>query len=142
MRKAAGIMLIVVGFLSFAVPHGLIEEVGLRLIDSTESLASFMMSASGFIVLSSLVFAVWTIGGGICALIKKSWWWALSGAIGCVIGGVIYATLSLLMIPPIYSTVAGALGAAFIGTIGMIPGILAIIFLIKRRDNFGYLTSK
>jgi len=142
MRIAAGIMMIVVGFLSFAVPQGLTEEVGLRLIDSTESLASFMMATSGFIVFSSLVFAVLTIGGGICALIKKSWWWALSGAIGCVIIGVIYAMLSLLRIPPFYHNVAGAVGAATIGIIGMIAGILAIVFLIRRRDNFGYLSSK
>lgn len=129
--------MIVVGVLSFAVPQGLTEEVGLRISGSTGDLASFMMASSGFIVFLSSVFAVLTIGGGICAFVKKSWWWALSGAIACVILGVIQAMLSLLTIPPFYHNVAGAMGASLIGIIGMILGILAVIFLIERKDGFG-----
>lgn len=139
MRIAAGIMMIIVGlFFSIAVPQGLTEEVGLRVTDSSEAYVSFMMASSGFIVFSSLAFGVLTVGGGICALVKKSWWWALSGAIGCVILGVISAMLSLLRIPPFYHNVAGAVGAVGIGFLCVIAGILAIIFLIKRRGIFGY----
>ena len=138
MRIAAGIMMIVVGFFSFVVPQGLTEEVGLRISGSTGDLASFMMASSGSIVFSSIIFAVLTIGGGICALAKKSWWWALSGAICCVILGVIDAMISLLRIPPFYHNVAGAVGASLIGVIGIIGGILAVIFLIKRRGIFDY----
>lgn len=136
MRIAAGIMTIVVGLLSFIVPQGLTQEVGLRLSASTGDLASFMMGASGFVIFLSLVFAILTIGGGICALAKKSWWWALYGAIGCVILGVVDAIRSLLMIPPLYHNVAGALGVAIIGLLSMIAGILAIIFLIERKTVF------
>jgi len=137
MRIAAGIMMIAVGVLSFAVPQGLTTEVGLRISGSTGDLTSFMMASSGFIVFLSSVFAVLTIGGGICAFVKKSWWWALLGAIGCVILGVIQAMISLLTIPPFYHNAAGAVGASLIGIIAMIAGILAVIFLIERKDVFG-----
>jgi hypothetical protein len=139
MRIVAGIMMIAVGVLSFAVPQGLTTEVGLRISGSTGNLALFMMSASGFIVFLSSVFAILTIGGGICAFVKKAWWWALLGAIGCVILGVMSAMISLLMIPPFYYNVPGAFGASLMGTTAMIAGILAVIFLINRRDSFGYI---
>jgi hypothetical protein len=139
MRIAAGIMMIAVGVLSFSVPNGLTEEIGLRISVEIGDLASFMMTSSGFIVFLSIVFAVLTIGGGICAFVKKAWWWALLGGITCMILGVIQAMISLLTIPPLYFNLAGAVGASLIGVIAMILGILAVIFLIIKRDSFGYL---
>lgn len=136
MRIAAGILLILAGFMSIAVPQGLTEEVGLRLVGPTGSLTSFMMASSGFIAVSGLMLLVLTVGGGICALVKRSWWWALLGAIACVILGAIWAMLSLLRIPPLYHNVAGAVGAATVGILHIIAGLLAAIFLVNSKDSF------
>jgi hypothetical protein len=142
MRMAAGILMIIVSAMSIVVPSDLTAELGLRVTDSAEAYASFMMASNNLMVPSSLVLLVFIVGGGICALRKKVWWWALSGAIGCAILGVIYAMLDLLKVPPLYHNVAGAMGAALIGIVCMLAGILAIIFLIKRKGNFEYPPSR
>jgi hypothetical protein len=136
MRIAAGILMIIASAMSIVVPSDLTSEVGLRVTDSTEAYVSFMLASNSLIVPLSLVLLVFIVGGGICALRKKVWWWALAGAIGCTILGVADATLSLLQIPPLYHDVAGAMGITFVGTIAMLAGILAIIFLIKRKGEF------
>ena len=136
MRMAAGILMIIVSFMSFAVPQQLAEELAFRIADSAETYASLVIESSGWIVFSSLVSLGLIAGGGICALIKKAWWWALSGAIGCAIIGLIHAMLSLLTTPPTYHNVAGAVGAATLGIICILVGILAVIFLIMRRGEF------
>ena len=136
MRIAAGILMIIASTLSIVVPQNLTEELAFRVTDSSEAYVSFMMASSGFIVWSVVVFLILIVGGAVSAFRRKAWWWALSGGIGCVILGAMYAMLSLLRIPPLYHNVAGATGAAFIGIIGMLAGILAIIFLVKRNGEF------
>jgi len=59
-----------------------------------------------------------TVGGGICAFIKKHWWWALSGAICSVFIGF------AMLIFPVF------------GLIFPPMGILAVIFLVKRKSQF------
>jgi hypothetical protein len=136
MRIAAGILMIIVSAMSIVVPSDLTSAVGLRVTNSTEAYVSFTMAANSLIVISSLVLLVFIVGGGICALRKKAWWWALYAAIGCMILGVMDAMLSLLQIPPLYHDVAGAMGITFVGIIGMLAGLLAIIFLVERRGEF------
>ena len=129
--------MIIFSVLSFLVPRALTEEIARRLTDTSSAYDFFMWESLGFVVFLSIVLLVFIAGGGICALIRKAWWWALSGAIGCVIIGVIYAMLCLVTIPSFVHSVAGILGATSIGTTCMLAVILAIIFLTKRRDNFG-----
>ena len=132
MRVAAGILMIIVSFMSVYAPIKLAEQVSFILESSYETYSSL----NGWIIFSVLVSLGLIAGGGICALIKKAWWWALSGAIGCAIIGLIHAMLSLLTTPPTYHNVAGAVGAATLGIICILVGILAVIFLIMRRGEF------
>ena len=83
-----------------------------RRTDSPEAAYSFIMAWNGVIVFSSLVILVLTIGGGVCALKRKAWGWALSGAICCMIA------------------------MAFYGLFFALPGLLAVIFLAIKRSEF------
>ena len=112
MRKAAGILTIIAGLVSSVAPYSFVHDMAWRRTDSPEAAYSFIMAWNGVIVFSSFVILVLTIGGGICALRKKAWGWALSGAI-C-------------------SMIAGALISGFLA----LPGLLAVIFLAIRKGEF------
>lgn len=118
MRIAAGIMLIIAGLLSSVAPYSLAQRIAWRLTDSPEAAYSFITAWSGLIVFSSFVILVLTIGGGICALRKKAWGWALAGAICSMIAG---------------SLISGLLA---------LPGLLAAIFLVKRKGEFQVISNE
>lgn len=112
MRIAAGIMMIIAGLPSSVVPYSLVNDMAWRLADSPEAAYSFITRWSGLTMFLFFVILVLTIGGGICALRRKAWGWALSGAICCMIAG------------------------AFIMGLLVVPGLLAVIFLAKRKGEF------
>jgi len=104
--------MIVVGLLSSVAPYSVAQEMAWRRTDSPEVAYSFITAWNGLIVFSTFVILVLTIGGGICALRKKAWGWALSGAICSMIAGALIMGLLAL------------------------PGLLAVIFLVKRKGEF------
>ena len=112
MRIAAGILTIIFGLVSSVAPYSWVMGMAERLTDSPEAEYSFIMARMGLVVFSTLVILVFTVGGGVCALKRKAWGWALSGAICCTIAG------------------------AFIMGLLVVPGMLAVIFLAKRKGEF------
>ena len=134
-RIAAGILMIIVGIFSLSTPGMIAQALDLT---ATE------IVGSAWIVCLALFLLGWIGGGGICAFIKKAWWWALSGAICSVLVGVIYTITSLITFPlPFYSfgksnaAIAGTvIGAAIIGCVLTLMGILAFIFLRKSKGQF------
>lgn len=131
MRKAAGILMILLGIVSASTPLMIAQSLGLTI---EEIFVARWIGYSGLFLLSLIV------GGGICAFIKKAWWWALSGAICSVLVGItyiIFLPLSLPTPPPHYSYPAtSVVGSALLGVLFTLMGILAIIFLIMRRGEF------
>lgn len=124
MRKAAGIILIVWGTAGFA-----------------QGLADLLLWGSRVtpwkVVI--LVLLVVTIGGGISAIRKRAYWWAFSGAAGLVIAGIISATLQwqyTWFLKPVIDHAMRVLMAAAAGCAYGIPGLLALIFLAKRKGEF------
>jgi hypothetical protein len=114
MRKAAGIMLIITGIASVVVPGQVAEMIARTRAGSYEEFLdlSFSLATSSEAMFATLVLLVLIVGGGICALRKEAWGWALSGAICSMIAMGFYAPFFAL------------------------PGLLAVIFLVKRKGEF------
>ena len=82
MRKAAGIILMISGLISLILFHStLIGWVGQPATLETAYATAWVLPLDAFVSLGLIM------GGGISALGKKHWWWALSGAIFCVFVG-------------------------------------------------------
>jgi uncharacterized protein YjeT (DUF2065 family) len=108
MRIAAGIMLIVRGIASVIVPEQVAEMIAQTRAGSYE----YFLRTSTWVVPAGLVLLVFIVGGGICALRREAWGWAFSGAICSMIAmGFLWGLLA-------------------------IPGLLAVIFLLKRKGEF------
>ena len=87
MRKAAGIMLIIAGLISLIFFHSTLKAW----IAPPTSIEG--ASVIGKILwLDALLSLGLIVGGGICALRKRIWWWALSGAIFSIFVGVFIFT--------------------------------------------------
>jgi len=114
MRIAAGILMILVGFLSIAI-LGTMADVLARVamvvpIDLDEG-------TQWMVGLTFLLLGL-TWGGAICAFRKRAYWWALVGVICSMLIGFL-------------TFVFGILGYIF-----FTMAILALIFLIKRKGEF------
>jgi len=124
MRKAAGIILIVWGTAGFA--QGLVDLM----------LWGSRVTPWEVVILVFLVLAVW---GGVSAIRKRAYWWAFSGAAGLVLAGIISAALqwqySWFLTPVVENAMRVLMAAAAWGAYG-IPGLLALIFLAKRKGEF------
>jgi len=87
-----------------------------------------------------LVFSVLLIAAGICVLRKRAYWWAVSAAIGMTVVGASYAALVsqdlFFRRFDTASTLFYALLAARAWAISAVPGILALVFLVKRKAEF------
>ena len=114
--------MILLGFTSPATCQQLVEMFG----ETTSDI---------FVPLSVLSLGL-PLAGGICALKKKAYWWALSGAICSVLVAFTFTITSLLTFPGPLHSGASVLGASLLGIIFIIMGILAIIFLTMRKDEF------
>jgi len=124
MRIAAGFILIIWGTAGFA--SGL-----------TDLLLWWSWVTPWKVVILALL--VLTVGGGISAIRKRPYWWAFSGAAGLVLAGIISAAfqwqytwfLTSVVDPAIRVLMATAAASAY-----GIPGLLALIFLAKRKGEF------
>ena len=122
MRKAAGVLLIV-GAIASAYP------VFVFTVDRYSPVFVFV----GLAILVGLI-----IGGGISAIRKKAYWWACAAAICVMLVGIIFGFWewhSLLIMARRLDLVTRVLYAILAGLFG-VPGVLALIFLVKRRGEF------
>ena len=125
MRKAAGILLIVFGLLSSVeIPGGVVNAIAWGRATSIEEFIRIQLDMGAQMVLAGILLLVLIVGGGICALRKKAYWWAFSGAVCLIFAGIIAAAFQ--------SYAAGVI----IGGLYILPGLLAVIFLVKRKDEF------
>jgi len=77
--------------------------------------------------------------GGISGTKKRPYWWAFSEAIGLVLAGIISAALQwryTWSLTPAIDPASRLSMAAAAGSAYGIPGLLALIFLVKRRGEF------
>lgn len=124
MRIAAGFMLIIWGTAGFA--SGLVDL-----------LLWWSRVTPGKVVI--LAILVLTVGGGIGATKKRAYWWAFAGAIGLVLVGIISAAMQwqyTWFLTPVLDPTMRALWAAVAWGAYGIPGLLALIFLVKRKGEF------
>lgn len=124
MRKAAGFILIVWGTAGFA--QGLVDLL----------LQGSPVTPWEVVI---LVLLVLTVAGGISAIRRRAYWWAISGAGVLVIAGIISAVLQWqysLFLTPVIDHAMRVLMAAGAGCAYGIPGLLALIFLAKRKGEF------
>jgi len=105
-------MLIITGIASVVVPGQVAEMIARTRAGSYEEFLELSWSLSTSLVPLGLALLALIVGGGICALMKKAWGWALAAAI-C-------------------SMIAMGFSAVFFA----LPGLLALIFLIKRKGEF------
>jgi len=116
MRKAAGIMLIIAGLISLVFLHGTLMD---WIIPSPTFENAHLI---GVVLLLDAVLSLGLImGGGICALRKKHWWWALSAAIFCIVVGIVIFTDPALR--------------QFWSPMVILMGTVAVVFVcLRRRD--------
>jgi hypothetical protein len=121
-RKAAGIIMLVFGI--FTIAGGLIV-----LRPGIGGMAHVWVG----IALAALLVA-----GGISALRRKAYWWALLAAIAMVLYGVSNAVWAWQdpWFQHRYDTATRLLMAAGTWAIWGIPGLVALIFLVKRKGEF------
>lgn len=122
MRKTAGILMIILGVFSVMVPGSIADMIAWARAASFEEFRAIRTGMDDQIAFPSLLLMVFIVGSGISALKKKSYWWALSGAIISVIGGI-----TLFM-----TTVMGS----YFGLIGTPIAVLALVLLVSRRGEF------
>lgn len=122
MRKAAGIIMLAFGI--FAIAGGL----------------HVILQWSGGVaqVWVPLALSVLIVAAGISVLRRRAYWWALLAAISMVLFGATNAVRAWQ--DPIsqhyFDTATRLLMAARSWAIWGIPGLLALIFLVKRKGEF------
>lgn len=112
MRIAAGIMLIITGIASVTVPVRVADMIAGTRAGSWEEFLELSWSLSTSLAPLGLALLVLIVGGGICALRKQAWGWALLAAICSMVA------------------------MAFVWGLLAILGLLAVIFLVKRKSEF------
>ena len=100
-------------------------------------------------IIAGTLLVVLISGGGICALTKRCYWWALSGAICLICTAIIAAAFWSETFLVGYHTFNREYFAAFmadftarIGVLYVVPGLLALIFLVISKGQFQKLTHK
>ena len=122
MRVVAGILIIVLGVFSFIVPSAVADAIAWGRATSFDEWIHIRTDIGVQMALPTLLLIVLIVGGGICALTKKAYRWAVSGAIASVVGGI-----ALLL-----TTV----GSAYLGVMYTPIAVLALVLLVKRKDEF------
>ena len=123
MRKASGVMLIFLGVLSFVAPQAVANSMALARASSAQEFIIIRAAMSPQASLISTILVVFIVGGAICALKRKAYWWALSAGIASVVAGM---TLFL-----------GRGEDALLGILFVPLALVALIFLVKRSSEFG-----
>ena len=118
MRKAAGILLIIGGAASVYLAPFLAPLVW----------ALVCFAAAGFIV-----------GGGISTIRRKAYWWGFAAAICLIVLGVIFGFRqweAMLIQARRLDVAARLLYAGMAWGFCGVPGLLALIFLVRRKGEF------
>lgn len=125
MRKAAGIIMLVFGI--FIIVGGL-----------PMVLQSGLGAAEQVWLWVQLALSILILAAGISVLRRRAYWWALLAAIAMVLVGATHAVRAWQ--DPIwryhFDTATRLLRAAGSWAIWGIPGLLALIFLVKRKGEF------
>jgi hypothetical protein len=122
MRKAAGIIMLAFGI--FVIVGGL------RIMLQWESGATAQ-------VWIRLALSVWLVAAGIGVLRKKAYWWALLAAIAMIVAGTYSAVWAWQdHIFQHFDTAARLLMAVRGWAIWGVPGILVLVFLVRRKGEF------
>jgi len=118
MRIAAGVILIITGVTSVAVPYKVATMMALARADSYQEYLNLVSSLarSPWATSMSVILVGVIIGGGVCALRKKAYGLAFAGA------------------------VCSAIAMGFYALMFAAPGLLAAIFLLLRRREFKMAT--
>lgn len=134
MRTAAGIILIILGSFSFMIPTSVIDAIAWDRATSYWDYfdIQYAMSMDWLIPAYFLLIALF-VGAGICTLVKRYYVWAFSGAVSLILAGIILAAFSLL---PNDSPLDRALAGILMGMLYAIPGLIAVISLVDRADEF------
>ena len=128
MRTAAGILIILLGIFSFLAPTGVADAIALERalaiggVDIIERVAAIRADINTQTILVVILLQVLIVGGGICTLIRRDYWWAFSAAICSLVAGAVMHRLQT--VGSVYSFI-------------YIPiAVLAIILLVNRREEF------
>jgi len=122
MRIAAGILMIFLGVFSFLAPTGVADAIALARADTIEEFASIRLDINTQTILVVLLLQVLIVGGGICTLLKRAYWWAFSAAIGSVVAGIVMHRLH---------TVGSVYSFLYIPI-----ALLVLILLVNRKGEF------
>jgi hypothetical protein len=151
MRIAAGIMLIVFGALSGIVParvadigfwvpfstFDFLEKLVIRIVLALGDFLQAIQLDQGIqAIIVGALLVVLISGGGICALAKRYYWWAFSGAICLICTGIIAAAFCSYDFLCSHFHEYGAYWSVGIGVPCLLPGLLALIFLLKSKGQF------
>jgi len=128
LRIVVGVLMIILGFLSLGVLGMVVSAVATTRTVSYGTYEAVSVYAGLFLI--ALIS-----GGGICALLKRGWRWAISGAIGIMFMGLAYMIFAPIVVPA-GDPVANALVSATIGGFVALIGLLSVVFLRKRREEF------
>ena len=122
MRKAAGVLLIV-GGIACVYPLGIMV---FGLVQRPLPVVFFV--AVGFVV-----------GGGVSAIRKRAYWWAVTAAICLMALGTIFGfwEWEAMLIQARRLDVATRVLYTAIAVLFGVPGLPALIFLVKRKGEFG-----
>lgn len=122
MRIAAGILMILLGVFSFLAPTGAADAIALARADTIEEFVSIRLDINTQTILVVLLLQVLIVGGGICTLLKRAYWWAFSAAIGSVATGIVMHRLH---------TVGSVYSFLYVPI-----AFLALILLVNRKGEF------
>jgi len=118
-RIAAGILMIIVGLTLPGLTQTVVELIAETVASILEAdPVETVFSLGKWTVLPVILLLGLTVGGGICAFLKKHWWWALSGAICSVFIGF------AMLIFPVF------------GLIFPPMGVLAVVFVCRRKREW------
>jgi len=123
MRKAAGIMLLFLGVFSLIAPQVVADAMALARASSAQEFITIRTAMSPQASTISTILVVFIVGGGICALKREAYWWALGASIASVVAG-----MALFL---------GNVNDALLGILYVPLALVAMIFLVKRRSEFG-----
>ena len=117
MRIAAGILMIIAGLISLIFFYG-------TLMDWIAPPTTFeaLPLTGGILLLDFFLSLGLIMGGGICALIKKHWWWVLSGAICSIFVGIVIFTDPVLR--------------QFWSPMEILMGTVAVVFVCLRKREW------
>ena len=133
MLRAAGILCIIAGVPIVVIPGILVAlSVGALITPTPHGDVSVLLPI--FFGTPAIILGTFAIVGGICALRRRIWGLALAGSIAALIAPVI--PMAVLLVIASWPARSPVIFAILLSSPLGIPGILAIIFVIKGKGEF------